>query len=93
MPHLRVAHVIDQGVEYLLVPVESSFAQKTEEEKRGVIQTLQSHAASQGLTGAVVPVWDAGGYMGFQGPVSFQPLFNDWTLQRVLEHLNEEIRF
>ena len=94
MPHYKVAHVRDQDVEYLLLPVESSFGQKTDEEQRAFVEECQSGALASELQGAIVVVWeDDKGHTQFRSPLSFRAVCNDWTLRRVLAGLNQEIAY
>jgi hypothetical protein len=92
MPRYRVAHIKEQNVNLIIVPLDASFGQKTNEEMNAVTADLQEHASSAGLAGTVVPVWDNGaGQMAFMAPSNFQPFFKGIGLNQVMTMLNKEI--
>lgn len=67
MPHYKVAHLREQGQDMIIIPLDSIFRQKVDSDQAAITADLQAHAASAGLAGIVVPVWDAGGgRMGFR---------------------------
>ena len=91
-PKIWVAHIRDQGAEFVLVPMGASFEQKPIEERREVVAGFEARAAAAGLPRFVVVVWDIGeGPMRYLGASNFVPAINDWTFRRVLDNLNREI--
>jgi hypothetical protein len=92
MPSYNVAHVREQGVDLIIIPLESRFGSLGNSAQNGQCQQLQIKANSAGLAGTVVPVWDAGGgRMAFLAPRGFQPFFSELTLYQVEQMINKEI--
>lgn len=92
MPTFKVAHLREQGVDLIIVPLDPSFAGRKREEQDSAIRDLQMSATLAGLNGDVVPVWDSGqGRMGFIAPVPYHPYFRSINLAFVEVNLNREI--
>jgi hypothetical protein len=92
MPHFKVAHVREQGVDVVIVPLESSFGHKMTQDQNAIRADLQRHSESAGLAGGVVPVWDAGGgRMGFLAPHNQQSFFKSINLHWVARNINGEL--
>jgi hypothetical protein len=92
MPRYKVAHVKEQGVDLIIIPLERRFgslgnsAQNTERDQ------LQVRANAAGLAGTVVPVWNVGGNrMGFLAPSGFRPFFSGLSLHQAHQRVNKEI--
>lgn len=76
----------------VIIPLDSSFGRKIEEEQLEIIEELQSHSQAAGLAGRVVPVWDnGGGRMGFIAPQPWHPFFSSLNLFTVQRNINKEI--
>jgi hypothetical protein len=88
MPQFEVAHVYEQGVNLIIVPVSSSFASRGNHEQAEIASDLQLHAREAGLAGMVVVVWDAGGRMGFYAPPNYAPFFRSLSLGDVARNIN-----
>lgn len=92
MPRFKVAHVREQGIDLVIVPLDRSFGNKAGNDQSDVIADLQSHATGAGLAGTVVPVWDAGGgRMKFIAPQNWHAFFRGTSLQWVAANINKEI--
>lgn len=91
MPSFKVAHLNHQGTDLIIVPLESSFGLKSNQDKQSVIADLQLHANAAGLKGTVVPVWAMGARMEFIAPPSWHPYFKSISLAYVQANLNREI--
>ena len=92
MQRFKVAHVREQGVDLIIIPLESSFGQKNSSDQQAIVADLQAHASAAGLAGGVVPVWDAGGgRMAFIAPYQWHPFFGSIGLAWVFANLNKEI--
>lgn len=92
MPRFKIAHVREQGIDLIIVPLESAFGRKPESEQREIIWELQKRSSGVGLAGTVVPVWDSGGgRMGFIAPQNWHPFFRSLGLMAVHAGLNREI--
>jgi hypothetical protein len=86
-----VAHFREQGVDLVLVWVNSSFGHKPAQEKASVCSTLQAYSNSAGLAGTVVPVWDSGGRLGFYAPQLWHPFFRGLALVDVACNINRKL--
>ena len=92
MPTLRVAHIHEQGVDLIIVPLDTSFGQQTQSQQQQAIESLRMGATLAGLQGDVVPVWDVGGgRMSFIAPKNYHPYFSSITLEFVFANLNQEV--
>lgn len=92
MSDFDVAHINEQGVNLIIIPLESSFGLKSQEDQTAITNELQLCAASAGLAGTVVPVWDGGlGRMAFLAPPPFHPFFRSIDLSFVAHHLNRRL--
>lgn len=88
----RVAHLHEQGVDMIIVPLEDDFDLKREEEKHQTKSTLQMYAASAGLRGTVVPVWMArNGRLSFIAPRPWHPFFANLSMSAIHANLNREL--
>ena len=76
----------------IIVPLESSFANKPGQTQSEIVQELEMRANSAGLRGSVVAVWDAGGgRMGFRAPRPWHPFFQSINLGVVARNINREL--
>jgi hypothetical protein len=92
MPSFQVAHIKEQETELIIIPLEASFGQLSEPDKRIHIADLQAHATAAGMRGTVVPVWDTGGgHMGFIAPFQWQAYFSELALTQVHALVNAQL--
>lgn len=92
MSQVRLAHVREQGIDLIIVPVEPKFARMTEGRQRNEISQLQRHAVAAGLAGGVVAVWEtANGGLGFAAPPNWHPFFKSVNWGWVTANLNREL--
>ncbi|MEX3954415.1 hypothetical protein [Trinickia sp. EG282A] len=91
MPRFRVAHVREQGIDLIIVPLAASFGQKANTEQREIIAELQGQARSAGLAGTVVPVWSSGGRSHFIAPSNWHPFFRSLSPAAIEASINKEI--
>lgn len=91
MPHIKVAHLRQQGQDMIVVPLDDDFGQKPGNEQRNAIAELQIRSRRAGLKGTVVPVWDNGGRMAFIAPQPWHPFFSSLDLSTVWANLNKEL--
>lgn len=52
-----VAHIREEGVDLIIIPLRSSFGHRTTLEQNETTRYLQACASAAGLAGTVVPVW------------------------------------
>ena len=94
MPQYKVAHVREQGVDLIIVPLESRFGSMSSEDQNATMASLQLHASGAGLGGTVVPVWDSGGgRMTFLAPQQWHSFFRSINLPWVWRNVNKELRW
>jgi hypothetical protein len=92
MPRYKVAHVKEQGVNLIIIPLDSAFGRKIRQEQGRIIAELQVRSNAAGLAGTVVPVWDGGGgRMSSMAPPRWHPFFRSLDLGRVWASVNQEI--
>jgi hypothetical protein len=92
MPRFEVAHIKEQGVNLLIVPLASTFGRLSSTEQNARTRQLQIRANAAGLAGTVVTVWDAGdSRMGFLAPTGYFPFLSGLSLSHVQQSLNKEI--
>jgi len=91
MPRFKVAHLHEQGQDMVIVPLDSSFGNKSEREQLDIIRDLQLHSNNAGLKGTVVPVWESGGRMKFIAPQPWHPFFRSLSLQTIAANINKTI--
>ena len=91
MPRYDLAHVNQQGVDLIIIPLDSSFGSRSQDEQQQIICELQLHASSAGLKGTVVPVWDSFGRMAFIAPQNWHPFFQSINLQFVRANINRYV--
>ncbi len=81
MPQYKIAHVKEQDVDLIIVPLESHFGNMSSQDQNVTIKALQLHASEAGLRGTVVPVWDSGGgRMAFLAPQQWHSFFGSSNL-------------
>jgi hypothetical protein len=56
---LKIAHIHEQGIDLIIVPLAASFGIKSNHEQLELIGSLQARAVFDGICGTVVPVWPA----------------------------------
>lgn len=91
MPSFKVAHLREQGIDLIVVPVDSTFGSQTTDAQNETINLMQAAAESAGLAGRVVPVWRVGGGMAFVAPPNWHAYFRQMTYDDVLLNINREI--
>jgi hypothetical protein len=92
MPRFEVAHIKEQGVNLIIVPLASTFGRLSSTEQNARTRQLQIRANAAGLAGTVVTVWDAGdNRMGFLAPTGYFPFFSGLSLSQVQQNINKEI--
>ena len=91
MAAFRIVHIREQGVDLIIVPLDSAFGHKTDDEQRETIVSLQVSAKSAGLAGQVVPVWREGGGHRFIAPRNWHPFFKSFGWSDILRNINKEL--
>jgi hypothetical protein len=92
MPTVKVAHLNQQGQDMIIVPLDSNFGHKADDDQQSTVRELQLRANRAGLRGRVVTVWDGGsGRMSFIAPKPWHPFFSSLNLSTVYQNLNKQI--
>jgi hypothetical protein len=91
MATYQVAHLHEQGVDLIIVPLNSSFGYKSQGEQNEIIGSLQLCARSAGLGGTVVPVWREGNGYRFIAPPNWHNYFRSLTYDWILANINREL--
>jgi hypothetical protein len=91
MPRFKVAHVREQGVDPVIIPLESSFGNKLPDEQDQIMAEFQAHSMAAGLAGAVVPVWPQDSSMAFIAPPNWHPFFKSLSVGSVTVSVNKEL--
>lgn len=91
MAQFKIAHIREQGVDIIVVPLDSSFGYKSRSDQDGFIEALQVCARSAGLAGGVVPVWLEGSTRRWICPPNWTPFFQTFEWNDILASLNKEL--
>jgi len=92
MSRFEIAHIQQQSVDLIIIPLNPSFGRKTTFEQNQTTRGLQACASAAGLAGTVVPVWDAGGgRMAFLAPSNWRSFFQSIDLSFVARNINREL--
>ena len=84
----KIAHIRQQGVDLIIVPLDEAFGRKNETEQHEIIAALQIAASSAGLAGTVVPMWLNGGRTKFIAPQPWHPFFRGLGWNQLLANCN-----
>lgn len=91
MGRYKIAHIREQGVDLIIIPLDSSFGNKSETDQHEIISALQACASSAGLAGAVVPIWREGSGHRFIAPSNWHPFFKSFSWNDVMRNINKEL--
>lgn len=92
MARMKIAHVREQGIDLIVVPLDRSFGFKSDSDQYEIISELQARSNAAGLRGTVVPVWDnGGGRMAFIARQNWHAFFRSIGLSWVYANLNREL--
>jgi hypothetical protein len=92
MEKFEVAWFREQGVDLIVVFVDSSFDRKSNDEQAKAVIALQVCATSAGLPGTVVPVWTVGATLRFRAPKEWHPFFQSPGIDVALvANINREL--
>lgn len=92
MPTYDVAHIREQGVDLIIVPLKASFGRKSRSEQAEIQSYLQQCATSAGLAGTIVPVWEgSSGRMAFIAPTNWHAFFKSINMNFVAANINRKL--
>jgi hypothetical protein len=91
METYRAAVIEHRGNFGILVPVDSAFGHKNEDEQQASVEALQEAAHAQGLQGDVIAVWNGGGgKIQFRAPRQWLKYCRTISLNGVENKINSE---
>lgn len=91
MPRYKIAHIHEQGVDLIIIPLDASFGAMTISEQHEEMDEFQFRARSAGLAGTVVPVWREKGRMMFIAPTNWHLFLSSLSPEFVQMNLNREL--
>jgi hypothetical protein len=92
VPQFDVAHVREQGIDLIVIPLDDSFGRRPQSNQRAAAHELQLKANSAGLRGQVVPVWaTSSGAMGFLAPPNWHAFFRSIGFGWVAANINRTL--
>lgn len=92
MPSYNIAHIHEQGADIIIIPLDSSFGNKSSIEQNKIQKELQLRATSAGLAGIVVPVWDdAFGHLFFLAPQNWKGFFDSINMDFIRASINRTL--
>ena len=92
MPKFDIAHIKEQGVDVIVVFVDSSFGAQGHRAQEATIAEMQARAKAAGLAGNVVPVWkNENGTSGFVAPENQHPFFKSTSFESLVRNKNKEL--
>jgi hypothetical protein len=92
MKRFKIAHIREQGIDLIIVPLDSAFGRKPRHEQSEIIDSLQACATSAALAGTVVPVWQEGNGHRFIAPQNWHPYFESLSWHDIVANINKELR-
>jgi len=91
MARFKIAHIREQGIDLIIVPLDSSFGNRTTDDQHSFIRALQACASSAGIAGTVVPVWVSGSTRSWICPPNWNSFFQSCQWNDILANLNKEL--
>lgn len=91
MSKYKIAHIREQGVDLIIIPLDSSFGHKSGQTQTEIIHSLQACANAAGLAGKVVPVWQEGSHYSFIAPTQWHAYFKSISWDDVVLNINKEL--
>lgn len=92
MPTYPCAHVIHDGYDLLIVPLDDNFEAMSSAHRASVAQIFEEKARAAGFQGALVPVWRRKeALMGFLAPVTCHPFLQTLDIETVSGMINGKL--
>ncbi|AEJ02194.1 hypothetical protein Nit79A3_2422 [Nitrosomonas sp. Is79A3] len=91
MSTYEVAHIHEQGQHMIIIPLNSNFAKKTQDDQIKIKNSLQACANDAKLKGVVVPVWKDGNNMMFIAPPNWHAFYKSVSWDWVITNLNKTL--
>ena len=88
-----IAHVREQGVDMIIIPLDQEFGYKVRSDQSRIAVALQLCASNARLGGDVVLVWPtSGGGMGYLGPRNWSGFLRSIDMMWVAKNINKQLR-
>ncbi len=87
----KIAHIKEQGINIIIIPMATSFGDRSESDRFEIIELLQAAAVSAQLRGKVVPMWQEERGYKFIAPPEWQPYFRTVKWKDLKKNLNREL--
>ena len=91
MARYNVAHIHEQGIDLIIIPLKSSFGMQGEAIQLQTINELQIRANNAWLKGTVIPVWNSVARIAFIAPHNRHSFFGNIILFFVAANINRYI--
>lgn len=91
MSPFKIAHIKEQGVNVIIVPLASRYGKLSVEEKDALIQHFQNAATAMQWSGRVVPMWMEGKGIRFIAPPEWYEFFRTLKWKVLMRNLNREL--
>ena len=86
-----IAHVREQGQDMIIIPLDSNFEYKSDDQKRNTMYALQTCASNARLGGTVVLIWESNGRTKFMAPQPWHGLFRSVDMLWVAKRINKSL--
>ena len=87
----RIAHLNEQGQDMVIIPLDSSFSNKSPQQMEVIKNALQECSDSARIKGVVVPVWENNSDFYFIAPPQWHPFFKSISMSVVRQNINKEL--
>jgi len=92
MATYKVAQLKEQGLDLIIVPMDSKFGHMSAMDQAKLIGQIQAQAKAVKLKGSVIPVWEGvNGHLSCIAPKHWHAFFRRLTMEEVHGILNNEI--
>ena len=91
MTNFEVAHVRVQGMDVILIVVDSAFGHKSKSEQLEALNGFQLAAHQAGLRGGVAVVWNQGGRVACFGPRNWHGFLESLTWPWIAANVNRKL--
>jgi hypothetical protein len=93
MSKYKIAHIREQGIDLIVIPLDAEFGKKSDSEQREFISSIQVSANLAGVAGTVVPVWRDGTSHRFVAPPTWHSFFKSFEWHLIMGSVNKELTF
>ena len=90
LPSYHIAHIKEQGQDMIIVPLDPSFGNKSNQQQQAFRLEIQARAQAAGLAGIVVLIWKHGNNgTRFIAPNNWTPFFKGLPFNVALSSRNK----